>query len=71
MGKREMSSDNRKIPVSQLKGVGPKITQSMEEKGVKTVEDLLYFLPLRYMDKRTTHTIASLKEGQKEISLQR
>ena len=60
-----MSSDNRKIPVSQLKGVGPKITQSMEEKGVKTVEDLLYFLPLRYMDKRTTHTIASLKEGQK------
>ena len=60
-----MSSDNRKIPVSQLKGVGPKITQSMEEKGIKTVEDLFYFLPLRYMDKRTIHTIASLKEGQK------
>ena len=40
-----MSSRQIKTPVSQLKGVGPKITRSMEEKGIKTVEDLLYFLP--------------------------
>ena len=60
-----MSSRHIKTPVSQLKGVGPKITQSMEEKGITTVEDLLYFLPLRYMDRRTIHTVAGLAEGQR------
>ena len=49
MGKREMSSRHIKTPVAQLKGVGPKITQSMEEKGIITVEDLFYYLPQRYM----------------------
>jgi ATP-dependent DNA helicase RecG len=63
MGKREMSFRQIKTPVSQLKGVGPKITQSMEEKGIATVEDLLYFLPLRYMDRRTIHAVADLAEG--------
>ena len=60
-----MSSRHIKTPVSQLKGVGPKITQSMEEKGITTVEDLLYFLPLRYMDRRMIHHIADLAEGQR------
>ena len=60
-----MSSRHIKTPVSQLKGVGPKITQSMEEKGITTVEDLLYFLPLRYMDRRTIHTVADLAEGER------
>jgi ATP-dependent DNA helicase RecG len=65
MGKREMSFRQIKTPVSQLKGVGPKITQSMEEKGIRTIEDLLYFLPLRYMDRRTIHTVADLAEGER------
>ena len=60
-----MSSRQIKTPVSQLKGVGPKITQSMEEKGIRTVEDLLYFLPLRYMDRRTIHAVESLAEGER------
>lgn len=60
-----MNSRHIKTPVSQLKGVGPKITQSMEEKGILTVEDLLYFLPQRYMDRRTIHPIANLVEGQR------
>jgi ATP-dependent DNA helicase RecG len=65
MGKKEMSSRRIKTPVSQLKGVGPKITQSMEEKGITTVEDLLYLLPQRYMDRRTIHSVSSLMEGQR------
>jgi ATP-dependent DNA helicase RecG len=60
-----MNSRHIKTPVLQLKGVGPKITQSMDEKGIKTVEDLFYFLPLRYMDRRTTHPVSGLTEGQK------
>lgn len=60
-----MSVDNLKIAVSQLKGVGPKITRSMEKKGIKTIEDLFYLLPLRYLDQRTIHPISGLKEGER------
>ena len=60
-----MSSRHIKTPVAQLKGVGPKITQSMEEKGIITVEDLFYYLPQRYMDRRTVHSVAGLEEGQR------
>ncbi len=60
-----MSLEHIKAPVSQLKGVGPKITQSMEEKGITTIEDLFYFLPVRYMDRRTIHPIAGLEEGKR------
>ncbi len=60
-----MSIDNLKIMVAQLKGVGPKINRSMEEKGIKTIEDLLYLLPLRYLDQRTIHSVIALKEGER------
>jgi ATP-dependent DNA helicase RecG len=60
-----MSPRQIKTHVSQLKGVGPKITQSMEEKGITIVENLLYYLPLRYMDRRTIHAVAGLAEGER------
>ncbi len=65
MEKREFYPISVKMPVSRMKGVGPKITQRMEEKGIITVEDLLYCLPVRYVDRRTIHHIADLKEGQR------
>ncbi len=52
-----------KTPLAQLKGIGPKINQSMEERGIKTVEDLFYFLPLRYMDRRTVHSVINIRDG--------
>ncbi len=48
-----------------MKGIGPKISQSMKERGIITIDDLLYFLPLKYIDRRTIHRIADLKEGQR------
>jgi len=54
-----------RLPVVHLKGVGPKISQSMQERGIRCVEDLYYFLPQRYMDRRTIHTVSDLKEGQR------
>jgi len=59
-----MDNGGIKTPLSQLKGVGPKINESMGERGMKTVEDLFYFLPLRYMDRRTIHSIINVKEGE-------
>ena len=34
--------------VQFVKGIGPKIAQILLEKGISTVEDLLYYLPFRY-----------------------
>jgi len=60
-----MQFDRLETPVSDLKGVGPKISQSMQERGIITLDDLLYYMPLRYVDQRTIHPIAGLKEGER------
>ncbi len=57
--------DALKMPVSSIKGIGPKIASSLGKKGVKTVEDLLYFLPVRYIDRRRISHIGEVEEGQR------
>ncbi len=46
-----------------LKGVGPRRAADLERVGLHTVEDLLYRFPIRYEDRGTFHTIASLRPG--------
>jgi ATP-dependent DNA helicase RecG len=46
--------------------VGPKISALLEKKGLKTVEDLLYFIPRRYEDRRTVKDIKSASFGARE-----
>ncbi len=53
-------------PVQYIKGVGPKIAAMFEKKGIRTVEDLLYFLPRRYEDRRSIKPIAKLQPGARE-----
>jgi len=38
-------------PIQFLKGVGPKRAKALKEVGVETVEDLLLYLPRRYVDR--------------------
>jgi ATP-dependent DNA helicase RecG len=40
------------LPVQYLKGVGPKMAARFAAKKIATVEDLLYFLPRTYEDRR-------------------
>ena len=40
-------------PIQFLKGVGPRRAEAFSRIGIKTVEDLLYHVPLRYMDATT------------------
>jgi ATP-dependent DNA helicase RecG len=53
-------------PVQFVKGVGPKIAHLLEKKGIKTIEDLLYFIPRRYEDRRVIKSIPSTIIGKKE-----
>lgn len=52
------------LPVQYLKGVGPKMAQRFLTKKINTVEDLLYFLPRTYEDRREIKKINRLEVGK-------
>jgi ATP-dependent DNA helicase RecG len=70
-GKLETREELNNIPIKAIKGVGSKIAAVLERKGIITVEDLLYFLPLRYEDRKDVCNISELKEGEKTSVLGR
>ncbi len=52
------------MPVQYVKGIGPKLAEVLREKGIATVEDLLYYLPFRYEDRLNPRTVAELRPGE-------
>jgi len=56
-------------PVQYLKGVGPYLAGLLEKLGIKTLEDLLYHLPHRYLDRRKTYSIRELPLGEEVVFL--
>jgi ATP-dependent DNA helicase RecG len=50
-------------PLQFMKGVGPRRAADLTRAGLATVEDLLYRFPIRYEDRGTFQTIASLRPG--------
>jgi ATP-dependent DNA helicase RecG len=55
--------DPLQSPLQYLKGVGPRRAADLQRVGLRTVEDLLYRFPIRYEDRGTFQTIASLRPG--------
>jgi ATP-dependent DNA helicase RecG len=53
--------------IETLKGIGPKLSQKLAKRGLKTLEDLLFFLPRTYEDRRKVTPIRNLTEGQKAV----
>ncbi len=53
-------------PVQFLKGVGPHLASLLQKKSVYTAFDLLFYLPLKYVDRRKIHTIKSLPVDKKQ-----
>jgi ATP-dependent DNA helicase RecG len=51
-------------PLQYLKGVGPRRAADLHRVGLSTVEDLLYRFPIRYEDRGSFQTIATLRPGQ-------
>jgi ATP-dependent DNA helicase RecG len=50
-------------PVQFIQGVGPRIAALLARKSISIVEDLLYFIPRRYEDRRTVSRIAETVSG--------
>ncbi|MGV6825732.1 MAG: ATP-dependent DNA helicase RecG [bacterium] len=51
------------IPVTQLKGVGPKRAEKLAQLGISSVQELLFHLPFRYEDRTRVVPIGSLRAG--------
>ena len=50
-------------PLQYMKGVGPRRAADLQRVGLTTVEDFLYRFPIRYEDRGSFQTIASLRPG--------
>jgi ATP-dependent DNA helicase RecG len=51
-------------PLQFVKGIGPRIAQTLQEKRITTIEDLLYHLPFRYEDRLRPQAIEELVPGE-------
>jgi len=51
-----------------LKGVGPRLSEYLAQKGILTIEDLIFYLPYRYEDRRNLIPISRLKPGEKAMT---
>ena len=63
---RAASLNKLALDVQYIKGVGPKVSALLGRKGLKTVEDMLYFLPRRYEDRRHIQSISAVSVGTRE-----
>lgn len=59
----DKSLERLSTPLRYIKGVGPKLSERLAKKGLTTVEDVLYFLPIRYEDRSLIKTIRELEPG--------
>ena len=53
-------------PVDDVSGVGEKIAQKLAKLGLRTVRDLLYFFPRRFMDFSQRRTVSALETGKEQ-----
>ena len=65
--KGAISRKNLDTGIHYIKGIGPKLAVLLEKKEIRTVEDALYLLPLRYEDRRRLLPISSLSPGQSAV----
>jgi ATP-dependent DNA helicase RecG len=50
--------------VQYVKGIGPRLAELLAAKGIRTVDDLLHYLPFRYEDRLNPRSVAELRAGE-------
>lgn len=67
MKKPELNNSSQRaphlLPVTALKGVGEKLAIKLQRLQLRTVQDVLFHLPLRYQDRTKVHPIGSVLTG--------
>ena len=54
-------------PVTALRGVGPALAEPLARLGLRTVQDVLFHLPLRYEDRTRVVPIGGLRHGDRAV----
>jgi len=62
-----ISRKNLQIGIQFIKGIGPKMAALLEKREIRTVEDALYLMPLRYEDRRRLIPISALCPGKSAV----
>lgn len=55
------------MPVQRLERVGPRVAERLAKLGIRTVQDLLFHLPIRYQDRTRLVSIAELQVGEEAL----
>ncbi len=50
--------------VQYVKGIGPRLAEILAAKGIRTVDDLLHYLPFRYEDRLNPRSVTELRRGE-------
>lgn len=53
--------------ISSIKGIGPKKAEALSKLNIKTLEDLIYFFPRDYEDRRCVKNISQLEEDETAV----
>ena len=59
-----MTTNSLKSPIDNIKGVGPKVKEQLENLGIKYVEDALFMLPRNYENRTKLTSIRDILPGQ-------
>ncbi len=51
-------------PIEELEGIGPKRAEILKIHGIHTVQDLLFYLPRKYLDRSTFHKIRDCRPDE-------
>jgi ATP-dependent DNA helicase RecG len=64
---KDIARKNLQTGIQFIKGIGPKLAALLEKRDIRTVEDALYLMPLRYEDRRELIPISRLSAGQSVV----
>ena len=63
----DMEHRSAAISIKTLKGVGPRVAERLARLGIRTLEDLLFYLPMRYEDRTRVTPIGALRAGSMAV----
>jgi ATP-dependent DNA helicase RecG len=62
------ADDLDRLPVTVLKGVGTRVAARLARLGLRTVQDVLFHLPLRYEDRTRVVPMGALRSGDQAVA---
>jgi ATP-dependent DNA helicase RecG len=68
-GPRQKRTEELNSPITVIKGISTGIDKKFARLNVRTIRDLLYFFPRRYVDYSQTKPISELLEGEEQTIL--